>query len=333
MSDPRDPFAERQVLRHRRRVRVLGAHVTAESNSRRLLDLLDHAFANLPAHRLRSRAPRLTLRMVLASEKARVTARRQIPPLRLRSGGGLLIGSFDADSFAVVDVERRHALVHVSRRLLAAPYHLRYELIEFALLTLAPRALGLVPLHAACVARGGEAVLLCGDSGAGKSTLTVAALRAGFSLVAEDAVFVDSRSMRVTGGANFLHLGRESLRFIDDPSLRARFRAAPRIRRRSGARKLELDARAARLPLARRAPRLAALVVLSRRRSKTRPLLRPLSRSAAGGVLDRMQPYAAGQADWPGFVARATRLPAFQLARGEHPREGAKQLLALLASP
>jgi hypothetical protein len=333
MSNPRDPFAERQVLRHRRRVRVLGAHVIAESNSRRLLDLLDHAFANLPVHRLRARAPRLTLQLVLASEKAPVTARRQIPPLRLRSGGGLLIGSFDADSFAVVDVERRHALVHVSRRLLAAPYHLRYELIEFSLLTLAPRALGLVPLHAACVARGGQAVLLCGDSGAGKSTLTVAALRAGFSLVAEDAVFVDVRSMRITGGANFLHLGRESLRFIDDPGLRARFRAAPRIRRRSGARKLELDVRAASLPQARRAPRLAALVVLSPRSSKTRRLLRPLSRSAAGGALDRLQPYAAGQSSWPGFVARATRLPVFQLARGEHPREGAKQLLSLLGSP
>jgi serine kinase of HPr protein (carbohydrate metabolism regulator) len=59
------------------------------------------------------------------------------------------------------------------RRCSINAYLTRYELIEFAVFTLAQRVQGLVPLHAACVGRAGRGLLLMGGSGAGKSTLAL----------------------------------------------------------------------------------------------------------------------------------------------------------------
>jgi hypothetical protein len=332
-ADTHDPFGEFRSPPYRCQRFVLGAQAIVDSNSPRLLELLDRAFANLPRHRLRVAAPRLRLRLELAGNDRAPRARvRPPPPLRLRAAGGLLIGTVDADSYVIVDAGRRHAFVSLSPRLLAAPYHARYELIEFALLTLASRVLQLVPLHAAAVACGQRAALILGDSGAGKSTLTVAAIESGLSFVAEDAAFVDARSLRLTGCGNFLHLGSDSLRCVRDVRLRDRFRVAPRIRRRSGAQKRELDARTAGLPLAAHAPSLCALVLLSRRRARRGPLLRPLRHSEVRAKLRRLQPYAAQQPGWHRFLAQTRRIPVFLLLRGAHPQDGAAELHCLLAN-
>src|SRR3546814_20581659 len=85
------------------------------------------------------------------------------------------------------------------------PYHLRYELIEFAVFLLAARCQRLVPLHAACVGRGGRGILLLGASGSGKSTLVLHSLLQGLDVLLEDAVFVQPDCMTSTGWANFLH--------------------------------------------------------------------------------------------------------------------------------
>ena len=52
----------------------------------------------------------------------------------------------------------------------------RYEMLEFAVFTLASRVQGVVPLHAACIGRRGRGLLLMGDSGAGKSTAALLGL-------------------------------------------------------------------------------------------------------------------------------------------------------------
>jgi hypothetical protein len=322
-----DPFREHARAAHRRQLRILGAPLEVTSNSRELLALVDAAFGGLPAHRLRARAPRSSLHLWLDGESRRRASR--MPALRLRSRDGLLFGGFDAENFAVINPRGRSALVCAAPALLRAPYYLRYELIEFAVLTLLPRVHGLLPLHAAAVAWGSRGALLCGDSGAGKSTLSVACLQQGLSLLGEDAVFVDANSLRATGCANYLHLGGDSLRFVGR-ELGARFRASPVIRRRSGALKFELDARAAGLPLAKKAPRLEALVVLSKRQARGDALLRALSAREAGAALRRLQPYAARQPGWQDFQTAAAGLPAFRLLRGASPADGAAAVRALL---
>ena len=321
-----DPFGERTPLPFRRTLRVLGARFDVTSNDRRLLALAEHAFAELPAHRL-GRAPRL--KMTLLRARPRKRRSEKLPAPRFVSGDGMLVAAADTDNFAVIRPGSGSALVSVA---LADPYHARYELVEFAFLTLAQRALGLVPLHAACVALGNRAALLIGDSGAGKSTISVACVESGLPLVAEDGVFVEPATLRATGCATFLHLRRDSKLWVRNPQLATAFRSAPVITRRGGTRKYELDARRAGLPLAPRPPRIAAVIVLSRRRARGDRLLESLSGTARDRALRRSQPFALGQPGWAEFGERVSKLPAYLLMRGAHPADGADALRALLAT-
>ena len=100
----------------------------------------------------------------------------------MSAGAGWLCGVVDAANYALVCPAGRSALVSISTSMLRHAYHARYELLEFAALTLLGRGMPLVPLHAACVGVRGAGVLLIGDSGAGKSTLCAAALASGWDL-------------------------------------------------------------------------------------------------------------------------------------------------------
>lgn len=63
------------------------------------------------------------------------------------------------------------------------------------------------PVHAAAIVRGGTALLLAGPSGTGKSTLTYAASRHGFSVLADEPVYVQLRPrLRVWGRRPRVHL-------------------------------------------------------------------------------------------------------------------------------
>jgi hypothetical protein len=284
----------------------------------------------LPRHRL---GVAQRLRLVLKCTAGGSSRRWRNPPLpKLGSGGGILTSSFDAANFAVVAPDSRLAFVNVSPQALRFAYHLRYELIEFAAMTLAARARRLVPLHAACVGRRGRGLLLVGDSGAGKSTTCLAAALAGMELLSEDSVFVAPGRMLATGLPNYLHLRRDGLRFVDDRATRRAIEAAPTIRRRSGVRKIELDLRGSALPVTRRALRVAGVVVLSARPRKSAAMLRTLRPADVLAALRESQGYARRQPGWDRFERKIAGLPGYGLRRGSHPRDGAEALRTLLDS-
>jgi hypothetical protein len=332
VSDPvADPFQERSSMEVRAPLQLLGARFRFESNSPHLLRLVDHAFAGLPPHRLSAAPARLRVRLLLTSSKppahgAGRRARNQPPELRMISGAGFVGGATFPSSLVMVAPQERSALVSVSADMQRFPYHTRYELIEFAVLTLATRAQSLVPLHAACVGRGGRGLLLLGASGSGKSTVALQCLLQGLEFVAEDGVFVEPGSMLATGVANFVHVRPDSLRWVERAADAGMIRKSPVIERRSGVKKFEVDLRRDRYRIASAPLKLAGVVFLSAHRAVRGPLLTTLPKAELQRRLIADQPYAANQPGWAVFQRRISRLDAFELRRGRHPLEAVAAL-------
>jgi hypothetical protein len=323
-----DPFGETHAIA-RRKLHLLGGRFMFESANPELLRLVDVAYADLPRHRLSARTPSLRVGLVLRPSP-RGHRRAEPPPLQMLSAAGLAGGATPSSSFVVVSPRAGTAIVSVPGSMLRFPYHTRYELIEFAVFTLAARSQGLVSLHAACVGRAGRGLLLMGQTGSGKSTLTLQCMLHGFEILSEDSVFVAPGKMLATGVPNFLHVQAESLRWLRGTQDAAVIRASPVIRRRSGTAKFEVDLRRTRYRLAHAPLRIAAVVFLSPQQAGRRPLLEPLSKSE---LLRRMaihQAYAANQPGWERFSRRASQLPAYELRRGQHPLEAVEPLRSLL---
>lgn len=323
-----DPFQERGAKLLRLTLRLLGGRFEFQTASRELMRLVRWAYADLPAHRMSAAVPSCAVRLVLGDGTA---ARRpdEPAPLAMLSGPGLLCGASPSASAAIISAQQRAGLVILERDMLHFPYHARYELIEFVVFTLAARVQGLMPLHAACIGQRRRGVLLIGSSGAGKSTAVLHCALAGLELVSEDSLFMAPQSLLATGVANFLHVRRESLRFLSAADA-AYLRRSPVIRRRSGVEKLEIDLRQRRFRLAPAPLEVVAVVDLTARPAAAGPLLTPLEPRELLRRLRASQPYAAGQPGWRTFARRIRSVPAFELRRGRHPRETAQALRELL---
>lgn len=324
-----DPFGERQRPILRERIRVLGGDFVFETNSAALLEIVRHACEGLPEHTFSSPSPRFLIRLHVTpagSAGALQPTGLEPPAVRPLAGDGVLCGAMEDSTFAVMDPQRRSALLVVSEGALAFPYHLRYELVEFAIYTLAARAQGLVPLHAACVGRGERGLLLIGASGAGKSTLALHCLLRDFEFLAEDSVLIQPDGLLATGLATFLHLRRDSLHFLPRPFRTEQLIHSPVIRRRSGVEKVELDVRAGAFKLAYTPLSIVAVVFLSTEPAGTEPLLAPVRRETLASRLAETQRYAAHQPGWDSFQLAVAGLPAFELRRPGHPRQAVDTL-------
>ena len=188
----------------------------------------------------------------------------------------------------------------------------------------------LVPLHAACVGRAGRGVLLIGDSGAGKSTLSLQCALQGTDFLAEDAVFVDPRTMLASGISNFVHVRHDSLPLIENAAVAARIGRSPVIHRRSGAAKYEVDLRQLGCRLARAPLRIEGVVFLSKRRAAAGATLTPFSSRRMLARLTSAQPYAAGRPEWRAFRRQLAGVKGYELQRGLHASESAVALRHLL---
>jgi hypothetical protein len=336
-----DPFGERSPMLARRPLQLLGGRFRFDSNSPELLRLVDSAYAGLPRHRLSTEAPKLRVTLLLTSPRKASEPvggqhprnRSEPPPLAMLNGAGLLGGATVSSNVVVLSPREGAALVIVSPQMLRFPYHTRYELIEFAVFTLAARAQSLVPLHAACVGQGGRGILLMGPSGAGKSTVALHCLLNGLDFLSEDSVFVAPDTMLATGVANFLHVRADSLGWLGRSREAAAIARSPVIRRRSGVKKFEVDLRRGRFQLARSPLKIVGVVFLSSQRAGAHPLLKPLSKSDLRANLAFEQAYGASQPQWRTFSRNISRVAAFELRRGRHPLESVEALRSLLTNP
>jgi hypothetical protein len=335
-DNPADPYEERRGSVSGVERQIMGGHFRFESGSEALLGLVDTAYARVPAHQLPVAETEFRIELRLVSRPA-PPHNAEPPVVRLQSGAGLICGVMDAANYVVLDPAQRRALVVAAEDMLLWPYHLRYELIEFAVFTLATRGLGLVPLHGACVGRDGRGILLLGASGAGKSTLALHSLLLGLDFLAEDAVFVQPERMLATGVANFLHVQADALRFVDDERSRRSLASAPVIRRRSGVEKFEADLRLGHGRLAPKPLALAgAVFVSSQLADDPAMLLAPIPPDAIAARLRADQPYASTQPGWSRFERQLIARGVYELRRGAHPRaavEALRQLLPVVGVP
>jgi hypothetical protein len=329
----RDPFDERAALPQTRDLQLLGARFRFESNSTRLLRLVDQAFAGLPRHRLGAHSRPVRVRLLLTRPGAPGAVASGLPPLNTFAGAGFLCGAIDAGNFVVIAPAQASALVVVSSAMLRYPHEVRYELIEFAVYMLAARIQGLVPLHAAAVCHRGRGLLLMGDSGAGKSTVALHCLLRGLQILSEDGVFVQPADLLATGLSNFLHLQPGGLQFVQARASATRIIRSPLIRRRSGALKHELDLRRGGFRLAPQPVKIHSVIFLSKRTASDRRLLRALPPRALARRLQALQPYASGQRGWRQFGRKLAAVSAFELRRGSHPQLAAAALAQLLNPP
>lgn len=309
---------------------LLGGRFRFESTSAALLDLVETAYGSLPPHHLSMDVPEFRIELRLVPGQC-LPDRNEPPPVQMQAGAGVLCGVMDAYNYVVISPGQYRALIVASEDMLGFPYHLRYELIEFAVYILATRGLGLVPLHGACVGREGRGVLLLGASGAGKSTLALHSLLHGLDFLAEDAVLVQPESLLATGVANYLHVKADGLRFIHDARMQNWIHQAPIIRRRSGAEKFEADLRLGHARLAASPLQLVgAIFVSSEPADDPDSLLHPLPKAGLAARLDADQPYAVGQPHWLAFRQKLEDLGVHELRRGRHPRASVTALLSLL---
>jgi hypothetical protein len=329
-----DPYGEGAPVPVRRAVNLLGGRFRFESNSKELLALVDEAYAGLPGHLFSSTPKTFRVKLMLTPAPARSirrTARRRTPPpISMLHGAGFLGSATPSSTFVVLSPRECTGLVSVSAEMLRFPYHLRYEAIEFAVFTLACRAQGLVPLHAACVGLHGRGILLMGSTGAGKSTVALQCLLEGFDFLSEDSVFVAPKSMRATGAANFLHVRADSLRWLGGSRVRSIISESPVIKRRSGIEKFEVDLRQKEFRLAKAPLKIVGVAFLSPRSVGRGPLLNPLSSSETLARLKREQAYGESLPQWRSFRRNILRLGGFEILRGPHPAAGAQALRSLL---
>ncbi|HXH83781.1 MAG TPA: hypothetical protein VNN07_12760 [Candidatus Tectomicrobia bacterium] len=197
---------------------VLGVPTTFVTNFPAVLGIVEETFGHwaaftLPADQPGSVAP--TIRIAVNGGHPASTPiagfRYRLPDrhrLLVTCDGGV----------AVADTLRYEAVAYVDESLVTRHLEFAEGMLE-PLTLFVLGALDREPLHAAGIVRDGVAILLAGRSGTGKSTLTYAAWRHGFSLLADEPVYVQMRPrLRLWGRRPRVHLRPDAL--VHFPELR-----------------------------------------------------------------------------------------------------------------
>ncbi|MCG8352413.1 MAG: hypothetical protein MI924_31995 [Chloroflexales bacterium] len=196
------------------RLPLLGVPLEIRSNSPAIIAAAERSFSGW-----RDLAPELIEQVALRRVDLVVHPGRQPETTRasftFRSYRPYFLAA-SGDTLLVAQLDQGTALGFVTPELVADDLHFRYNVLECLALLLASwhdRA----PLHAGAVIHKDLAIVLVGKSASGKSTLCYACLRAGFQLLAEDAVYVSlARGLRLWGNPWRIHLLPDARRYFPE---------------------------------------------------------------------------------------------------------------------
>jgi hypothetical protein len=130
---------------------------------------------------------------VLVTDRA--CKRQEIP--HFRGLHHLVIASFGGGNVFVFDVARRNVVATVAEEVAGDQLFWDRLLLPIAMGVLGA-AVGVVPVHCACLAVDGAGLLIAGPSGAGKSTLSVALAQSGFSFLSDDWTYLSQTGGQLT---------------------------------------------------------------------------------------------------------------------------------------
>ena len=271
---PDNPFYFDLPLRHAWSAPVLGVPVRLRSNAESVIAAAEASFGAW--HALKARpdlveARSADVRLVVHdgyAGPAGVEYRRPDPRtvVLLGAGGG-----------GYADASTGTALAYVSPAAVAEVEQFRYLVLE-ALVLFLLTGRDRHPVHASAAVRDGVAVLFAGAGGLGKSTLAYAASRAGWTVLSDDVVYVQSAPVwRIWGGPGARsYVPPDAARFF--PELRA---LTPELRA-NGRERLAVTRASVAPPVCER----AVLCLLERGRGGgSSPRLEPIAADAAMAVL------------------------------------------------
>jgi hypothetical protein len=146
-------------------------------------------------------------------------ANAELPPWPkpyARGLGHLVFAGFDAASSMLADLRARRVIGRCSPNMAADAKYWRMVIFPM-LLSVVAGSLGIVELHACCVATRQRGVILIGPSGSGKSTLAMALNEAGLRPLSDDRTFCSFKRNKLLawGIPRPLKLRREAARWFD----------------------------------------------------------------------------------------------------------------------
>ncbi len=198
-----DPLLAATSLPHHAVYHPFGFPARIETNHPAVLEAANTSWNGLPP---RFDTAPVTLRIVISPSRNETLP----PPPTFRAQRHLLHLIADAANYACCDLAAGFGAAWLAESTALSPEYLRYYFLEAMALTLV-EARHLLSLHAACVARHGRGLLLCGGSGAGKSSLAFACALDGFTYIADDcASLVRARPTRAVIGSPHLIRFRHS---------------------------------------------------------------------------------------------------------------------------
>ena len=193
LTDPFDPALEPIEFHLRRQFFPMGFPVVVETNREEILDAAEASWQSFS--KLFETAP---VRIRCGVRQGRSAECPPAPEYHTQDHRVSVVA--DAENFAVADIVKQTAEIWLTENAVAHPSYVRYFFLEAAALINISTSHA-VAVHAACIARNGAGILLCGDSGAGKTSLAYAAARAGWTYITDDASWiVNGRTDRLVVG-------------------------------------------------------------------------------------------------------------------------------------
>jgi hypothetical protein len=134
-----------------------------------------------------------------------------------RGLGDLVFAGFDPRSSLLANLRTRHVIGRFSSGMASDTGYWKMVIFPM-LLSILAGSVGLVELHASCVASGEQGLILLGPSCSGKSTLAMALTEAGFRFLSDDRTFcsLKHRRLQAWGLPRPLKLRRDSRTWFDD---------------------------------------------------------------------------------------------------------------------